>query len=84
MQRVLEELSRGVGSAADAIERNIEMLAQIDLLVAKANVARAMDAIEPELVDDAVVHVEAGRHPLLERSRNTAVDPARSGHADCW
>ena len=63
--RVLEELSRSVGSAADAIERNIEMLAQIDLLVAKANVARAMDAIEPELVDDAVVHIEAGRHPLL-------------------
>jgi DNA mismatch repair protein MutS2 len=65
VQRVLEELSRAVGSAADAIERNIEMLAQIDLLVAKANVARAMDAIEPELVDDAVVRVEAGRHPLL-------------------
>ncbi len=65
VQRVLEELSHAVGSAADAIERNIEMLAQVDLLVAKANVARAMDAIEPELVDDAVVHVEAGRHPLL-------------------
>jgi DNA mismatch repair protein MutS2 len=65
VQRVLEELSRNVGSAADAIERNIEMLAQIDLLVAKANVARAMDAIEPELVDDAIVHIEAGRHPLL-------------------
>lgn len=65
VQRVLDELSRGVGSAADAIERNIEMLAAIDLLVAKANVARAMHAIEPELVDDAVVHVEAGRHPLL-------------------
>ncbi|MGA7746850.1 MAG: Smr/MutS family protein, partial [Candidatus Aquilonibacter sp.] len=65
VQRVLEELSRSVAGAADAIERNIEMLAQIDLLVAKANVARAMDAIEPELVDDAVVHVEAGRHPLL-------------------
>lgn len=65
VQRILEELSRGVGSSADAIERNIEMLAQVDLLVAKANVARTMDAIEPELVDDAVVHVEAGRHPLL-------------------
>ncbi|HUN30126.1 MAG TPA: Smr/MutS family protein [Alphaproteobacteria bacterium] len=65
VQRVLEELSRSVGNAADAIERNIEMLSQIDLLVAKANVARAMEAIEPELVDEAVVHVEAGRHPLL-------------------
>ncbi|MGD0966828.1 MAG: Smr/MutS family protein [Candidatus Aquilonibacter sp.] len=63
--RILEELSRGVGNAADTIERNIEMLSQIDLLVAKANVARAMDAIEPELVDDAVAHIEAGRHPLL-------------------
>ena len=63
--RVLEELSRNVGNGADAIERNIEMLAQVDLLVAKANVARAMDAIEPELVEEAVVHIEAGRHPLL-------------------
>jgi DNA mismatch repair protein MutS2 len=65
VQRVLEELSRSVGNAADAIERNIEMLAQVDLLVAKANVARAMDAIEPELVDDAIVYIGAGRHPLL-------------------
>ena len=65
VQRILEELSRSVGVQADAIERNVEMLAQIDLLVAKANLARAMDAIEPELVDEAIVHVEAGRHPLL-------------------
>jgi DNA mismatch repair protein MutS2 len=63
--RVLEEFSRSVGAHADAIERNIDMLAEVDLLVAKANVARAMDAIEPELVDAAVVHVERGRHPLL-------------------
>ena len=66
VRRILEEFSRAVGAQADAIERNIEMLAQVDLLVAKANVARAMDAIEPELVDEALVHVEAGRHPLLD------------------
>lgn len=65
VQRVLEELSRSVGANADAIERNIEMLAQIDLLVAKANVAIAMNAIPAELVDEAIVHVERGRHPLL-------------------
>ena len=63
--RILDELSRNVGAKADAIERNIDMLADIDLLVAKANVARAMDAIAPELDDAAVVHVERGRHPLL-------------------
>jgi DNA mismatch repair protein MutS2 len=65
VQRVLEELSCSVGEHADAIDHNVEMLARVDVLVAKANVARAMEAIEPELVDDAVVHVESGRHPLL-------------------
>lgn len=65
VQRVLEELSRTIGVHADAIERNVEMLAQIDVLVAKAQVARAMDAIAPELSDEAIVHVERGRHPLL-------------------
>jgi DNA mismatch repair protein MutS2 len=63
--RVLEELSRLLGANAAALERNIDMLAEIDLLVAKANVARSMDAIEPELVDEPVAHVERGRHPLL-------------------
>ena len=64
--RILEELSRNVGASANAIERNIDMLAAIDLLVAKANIAKAMDAIEPELIDNtAVAHIERGRHPLL-------------------
>jgi DNA mismatch repair protein MutS2 len=65
VQRILEELSRGVGDRAGQIETNVSMLAAIDLLVAKANVARAMDAVEPELSDDPEIRVERGRHPLL-------------------
>ncbi len=65
IERILQELSRTVGAHADAIASNVEMLAQIDVLVAKANVARSMDALAPELVDEAVVRVERGRHPLL-------------------
>lgn len=65
VQRVLEELSQRIGANADAIERNVEMLAEIDLLVAKANVARSMDAMAPELLDAPVVQIENGRHPLL-------------------
>lgn len=65
VQRILEQFSRAVGAAAAHIEANVEMLAIIDILVAKADVARAMDAIAPELVDDAVISVERGRHPIL-------------------
>lgn len=65
VQRILEELSRQIGAKAPAIEANVEMLAAIDLLVAKAHVALAMDAVTPELSDRAVVAIERGRHPLL-------------------
>ena len=65
VQRILEELSRSVGSSSGQIEANVTMLAEIDLLVAKANVARSMDASQPELSDAPEIRVERGRHPLL-------------------
>jgi DNA mismatch repair protein MutS2 len=65
VERILAELSKRIGERADAIEANVEMLAVLDLVVAKAHLARAMDATVPELVDAAVVHIENGRHPLL-------------------
>ncbi len=81
VQRVLEELSRAVGAQADAVERNVDMLAAIDLLVAKAQVARAMDAIEPELSDEAIAHIERGRHPLLADRAVPQTHSARRRHA---
>ncbi|HKU82161.1 MAG TPA: Smr/MutS family protein [Candidatus Tumulicola sp.] len=62
---VLQEFSRRVGEQADAIERNVDVLATIDLLVAKAEVARAMRAVEPVLSDGSEIRIVDGRHPLL-------------------
>lgn len=63
--RILEALSRAVGSQAETIEANVEMLARLDVLAAKANVAREMDAVEPELGEEPVLTIREGRHPLL-------------------
>jgi DNA mismatch repair protein MutS2 len=65
VQRILEELSRRVGAAAGAIEANVEMLAAVDLLVAKARVGQAMDATAAALTDEPKIVVVRGRHPLL-------------------
>lgn len=65
VQRILEELSHKLGASAGAVEANVEMLATLDLIVAKAEVARAMDASAPELVDEPAITVHNGRHPLL-------------------
>ncbi len=63
--RILDELSRRTGARAEQIEANVDVLAAVDLLAAKAAVARRTDAVAPELSDDAVVSIERGRHPLL-------------------
>ena len=65
VQRILEELSKRTGAAAGAIEANVEMLAAIDLLVAKARVAQSMDASAPLLSDEPTIVVVRGKHPLL-------------------
>lgn len=63
--RVLEELSRLVGNAAEQIERNVEMLATLDVLAAKASLARVMDSVVPELLETPTLVIHDGRHPLL-------------------
>lgn len=79
VQRILDALSREVGARADAIEANIEMLAQLDLLAAKAAVAQRFGGVVPELSDEAILAIDRGRHPLLgERAvpQSLAVDDA--------
>jgi len=66
IHRILDELSRAVARHADPIEANVEMLAVLDLLAAKAELARRSDAVAPELSDEPEVRIERGRHPLLE------------------
>ncbi|HEX5273853.1 MAG TPA: Smr/MutS family protein [Candidatus Rubrimentiphilum sp.] len=63
--RILAQLSREAGAQAARIEANMEMLAELDGLAAKADVAQAMDARAPELTQDSGVSVQSGRHPLL-------------------
>jgi len=63
--RVLAELSRFVGENAIQAEINLDVLAEIDLLLARVRVAERMQASAPEIVDEARLEVRDGRHPLL-------------------
>jgi DNA mismatch repair protein MutS2 len=63
--RILGELSRLVGSRAARAEANLDVLAEIDLVLARARVAVSMRAIAPAIVDVPRVDIFAGRHPLL-------------------
>ncbi len=77
VQRILDALSREVGSHAAQIDANVEMLARLDVLGAKAELAFQSRSVVPELSDAPSLAIERGRHPLLgERAvaQSLAVD----------
>jgi DNA mismatch repair protein MutS2 len=63
--RILMELSALVGRHAAQAETNLEILAGIDLVLARARVAEGMKAVSPRVVDAARIEIHGGRHPLL-------------------
>jgi DNA mismatch repair protein MutS2 len=64
--RILGELSSLVQNESAQALTDVDVYVELDLAAARAAVAHRMQAVAPELVDDAVVHVLDGRHPLLD------------------
>jgi DNA mismatch repair protein MutS2 len=76
-ERILRTLSAEVGAVESEISRNIELIAEIDLALAKARYAREAKATEPIIVAAArsakaeghepggVLRLVEARHPLL-------------------
>jgi DNA mismatch repair protein MutS2 len=63
--RILAELSSIVGREAADVERNLEALTEIDVVLARAIVAHQMNAVAPVLSDRPEFSVRNGSHPLL-------------------
>jgi DNA mismatch repair protein MutS2 len=65
IRRILETLSRDVGAAATDLRANLAILAELDVLGAKARLGVAYGGSAAVLVDDAFVDLRQARHPLL-------------------
>ena len=71
-ERILAELSAEVGKYDGVICYNQEILADVDVALAKARYAEAVKAIEPVIIDDTSARktllLSNARHPLLHGS----------------
>ncbi len=72
IERILRRLSGLVGRDADALSATLDAIAQVDLYLAQARLAEAMNAIEPTLLNLGArpagtpsVRLLKARHPLL-------------------
>jgi DNA mismatch repair protein MutS2 len=72
VQRILDELSRRVERDAEELDAVVSALARIDLAMAKALLADALDCERPVLDADGKLDLIQARHPLLV-AQGTAV-----------
>lgn len=65
VERILRELSSRIAPRADELEQNMDLLKELDFILARARLALKMDAIEPRLNDRGIMDIRRARHPLL-------------------
>jgi DNA mismatch repair protein MutS len=64
--QLLEELRLVVAEQRQRLDRATDILAELDVLVALADVARSRGWVRPEITLDGSLAIEQGRHPVLE------------------
>ncbi|MBQ7455954.1 MAG: endonuclease MutS2, partial [Clostridia bacterium] len=67
IERILAELSAQVGAQAELIGVNIGVLAQLDFIFSKGQLARDMNAILPHMNERGYIRLVRVRHPLIPR-----------------
>ncbi len=65
LERILRELSASVAVFATELLANIELLENLDLIFARANLAYNMNAFRPLVNDKGLIDLQKARHPLL-------------------
>ncbi len=72
--RILGELSKYVGSNYEMLVANLDILAELDLIFAKAKLGHSMKGVLPKLIGTASIKVDGGRHPLLDPDKVVPLD----------
>ncbi len=67
IERILAELSAEAAAYRSHIDRNYEMLVQLDCMFARAKLAFQMKAVEPEIRWDGKIFLKNARHPLIDQ-----------------
>ena len=74
IQRILQKLSTEIAQSADILLENCTILSEMDLIFARAGLAREMQAYPPTLNQSGVVHLKRARHPLLPKDKVVPID----------
>ena len=69
IEKILTDLTASVRGDVNEILNNYEIIARLDLIFARAKLARSMKAIMPKINDKGYINIVAGRHPLIDKTK---------------
>ena len=72
--RVLRELSAAVARNAMPLRTNLEWIARLDLAVARGQLSRMTEGVEPEVGHEGIFELDGIRHPLISPDQCVAND----------
>lgn len=70
-----EQLLDTVGAQLEPLKRCAAALSELDVLVCFAERAQTLDWVRPELEHTSCLHIEGGRHPVVEAVREQRFEP---------
>jgi DNA mismatch repair protein MutS2 len=76
IETILASLSSQAAQYADTLRYDMETLAELDFIFARASLAMEMNATEPVFNTDGILELRQARHPLIEKSRVVPIDLA--------
>ena len=76
IEKILRNFSNQIEGCADGITYSYNTVVDMDMVFAKAQLAREYKATKPELNEDGVINIRAGRHPLIDQKKVVPVSLA--------
>lgn len=69
IERIIRELCSDCGSYADILCDNYNVVTELNLYFAKANLAATMNASLPEITNNGIIKLKKARHPLIDKNK---------------
>jgi DNA mismatch repair protein MutS2 len=80
IERILRALSEETAEYAESMLENVEALAQLDFIFAKAAYGHQMKATRPKLNAQGLIRLKKARHPLIDRERVVPINVVFDEH----
>ena len=71
---ILQKLTHEIAEHAEQLKFNLQVIAQLDFIFARAHLAVKMKAAKPILNEDGIIKMTQARHPLIDKAEVVAND----------